>query len=292
MFAEQCHEISQLLDKIDQDIKLRKAKEGHKLNEFRKGQKRDDPLVPRVAIDEINPHVSNCQTFVGNDLEKSQRTKQQHEQMRVWVMDQVWEREENKRKQQEEEKQQKQYLDQLIAALNEIERKKEELAKERARRDVEYNLKLATFKKQTDLDEMQDRLYGHIELMRDSKLGDLIYENPNNIRADGKVIVSEYKGMGEARLMHVRAEQVAQMQRKLAQKQAEKEAELEYAEYEKQVIFMQNLLDEKKAEIQKEQIRMQEQVNDLLKEEFKRRNQKVIESPFQPFFSSFNQSSR
>lgn len=292
LFDLQCSEINQLLERIDLEIKQRKVRELYKLNEFRREQKREDVLTSRVKIDSENPHASNCQSFVGDDLDKAERTKKQHEQMKVWVTQQVWEREEIKRRQKEEELAFKAYQDELIQSLEEIERKKAELIRERNQRDVEHNLKLATFKKERDLEEMEDRYFGHIQIMNNSKLGDLIFETPLSKKRSGQQLVSEYKGMSEQEILEIRNHQLKQKSDREERERKQKEEEYEYAEYQDRVIKIQNLLDLKKQEIVKEQNRLQEQVNDMLRDEYKRRNQKIIESPFQPFFSTFNQSSR
>jgi RIB43A len=83
----------------------------------------------------------------------------------------------------------------------------------------------------------------------------------------GKVIVSEYKGMSDNEIHNIRQTQISQMAEKKQREAVWKHAELEYAQYEAQVIKMQDLLDQKKKEIEAEQRKMQGNFNDLLREQ-------------------------
>ena len=70
------------------------------------------------------------------------------------------------------------YQDELLQSIEQIEKKKSEILRERNQRDAEHNLNLAMFKKERDLSEMEYRYFGHIEIMNNSKMGDLIFETP------------------------------------------------------------------------------------------------------------------
>jgi hypothetical protein len=89
---------------LDHGIQQQKKEELFKLNEFRKTQKREDVLAPRVILDDGKPHVAGCREFIGDDLDAESRFKKQKEQMRVWIHEQVWEKEQQKKAEKEQER--------------------------------------------------------------------------------------------------------------------------------------------------------------------------------------------
>jgi hypothetical protein len=92
------------LDRLQAEFEGYKKRELYKLNDDRKAQYREDVLAPRVVINDGKEHVAGCQTFIGNDLGADQRAKIQKEQMKVWIQEQVFQKEELKREQKHEEK--------------------------------------------------------------------------------------------------------------------------------------------------------------------------------------------
>ena len=76
--------------------------------------------------------------------------------------------------------------------------------------------------------------------------------------------------MSEGEIFSIRNAQLRQKSERQERERREREEECEYAEYQDRVIQLQNLLDTKKQDLVKEQNRLQDQVNDLLREEYKR----------------------
>ena len=102
--AHNSNQINDFLDKLDSDIQQQKKLELLRLNEYRKTQKREDVLAPRVILDDGKHHVAGCQEFIGDDLDAESRFKKQKEQMRVWIQQQVWEKEQQKKAEKERER--------------------------------------------------------------------------------------------------------------------------------------------------------------------------------------------
>ncbi len=122
--------------------------------------------------------------------------------------------------------------------------------------------------------------------------------------------MSEYKGMKNEELAAIRAEQEKQRKMKEEGQDRLKHDSVEYDQYQKDVLEMQNMLEQKKQDIIKEQTRMQFKVNELLVQqkkydlllywividicrieaEYGIAAKKIYEE--QPFFSTFNKSSR
>ncbi len=90
------------INNLEAELSLKKRNQRIQLNQERELQYQDNPLLPRVPIDKT-PHVSGCLSFVGDDLDKKSRNKQQFQQMSVWIHEQVYQREESKRILKEEE---------------------------------------------------------------------------------------------------------------------------------------------------------------------------------------------
>jgi hypothetical protein len=95
--------VNQTLDVIEEELRLKKISSLKQLQEYRKGQSREDPLVSRVQ-DDGKEHVAGCQNFLGEDREHQNRVMRQHEQRRIWAMEQVWEKVLRQREQREEER--------------------------------------------------------------------------------------------------------------------------------------------------------------------------------------------
>ena len=91
------------MNSLDENLQQIKTSNLYQLNEDRKNQYRDDPLAPRVVINDGKSHTSGCREFIGDDLDKPSRVQKQREQMKTWVQEQVYEREELKRNKKEQE---------------------------------------------------------------------------------------------------------------------------------------------------------------------------------------------
>ncbi len=104
LLAQHSRDINEFLENLEQGIHNQKKAELLQLNEFRKTQVREDVLAPRVNLDDGKSHVAGCKEFIGNDLDAEGRTKKQKEQMKVWIQQQVWEKEQQKKAEKEHER--------------------------------------------------------------------------------------------------------------------------------------------------------------------------------------------
>jgi hypothetical protein len=91
------------MNSLDENLKQIKTRNLHQLNEDRKNQYRDDPLAPRVIINDGKSHTSGCKEFIGHDLDRPNRVQMQREQMKTWVQEQMYEKSELKRTKKEQE---------------------------------------------------------------------------------------------------------------------------------------------------------------------------------------------
>jgi hypothetical protein len=95
--------VNKTLDVIEDELRVKKIASLKQLQEYRKQQSREDPLVSRVQ-DDGKEHVAGCQNFLGEDREHQNRVMRQHEQRRIWAMEQVWEKVLRQKEQREEER--------------------------------------------------------------------------------------------------------------------------------------------------------------------------------------------
>lgn len=145
------------------DFETQEGKRNHQklLDDFRlenqkKEQQRDFDLSDPKSLKNDRParisdtderliHQSNLQKFDGEDLEKSNRVHLQQRQMRNWVNQSIFERNEKKRREQEENKQFNDYQNNIAAKARELNAATQQARLDKAIYDTQINLKLVSF---------------------------------------------------------------------------------------------------------------------------------------------------
>lgn len=304
--------ILECLAQQQQELRDAQAKE---LSEFRKSFQQktnarewdlNDPLAKRnglpARVGDTDPRttVSGLQKFDGEDLAFTDRTTRQKQQVRVWTLEQLFEKAERKK---QEMAMKNQYDAQVISVcqtMEELERQSKMSKYRQALHDQEENLRLAQEKRRKELEAKIKETEASIQSINEQINGRLLTERApeHAIRNNGRVIgVDAYKGMTQDELKEILRIQDLQRQEKALKTQYELRTQQNWA--------VQDALHQRTALLlEREQARQKRQMNLSLRQQNlfmakdQKHEQKVLNKvvytnkPSDEYFGQFNTSSR
>ncbi|KAK0167236.1 hypothetical protein PV327_004662 [Microctonus hyperodae] len=255
-----------------------------------------------LCFDDDDPRIgpASAQKFQGEDIKQAERLKEQKEQMQSWLMQQMYERRQNKRQQQNADEFYQQTVISRDKRAIELEKMELECRRRLNETNAQFNRTLAEeqeYRRRCDaIKEEEDKqadIYNHVtgDFLTEAKEQAASSSGPN------KLLGYRYKGMTDNELKAIYEEQAQQM---LEIQKIKSEAKQHDVEWER---LMQNNaraaelyhrdLDEKKKKIR---IQIAEE-NLRLAQEQKSHRDNINRMPYRhtptyEFFDKFNSSAR
>lgn len=219
-------------DQIQRDIVEFRSREQNPEN--RREFDLNDPngLKKGCPLGANNHGISSLQSFVGEDIYNSDRTKHQKEQIREWSLQLQRER----RAAEEEAAMEDKIYDLKRIQLDNkaLEMQSTEMKERQAEIDAikEFNQREAEQKKLEKEAMKNQELANNVQEIRNQILGDTLTENPDVARSafgPHRVIPDRWKGMSDAELADIRQVQEAQRRENVAKAEASAEREKEWS---------------------------------------------------------------
>ncbi|KAI8621481.1 RIB43A-domain-containing protein [Chytriomyces sp. MP71] len=305
---------NQILTLMDDQTAQARRTHLQKMNDFRaahqtpeKGRDFDliDPqarlkdLPARVGDDDPRCGVSGLQKFEGEDLEVRGRSKEQKEQMRVWVQKQMWEKRQREEMEAEVKRKYEVYQKNVGLKATALQNAMRDAKLEQNRIDNEYNQYLAALKKQREHDDRERELQQNMQEILSSVNGIFLTETPDvtNIKGGHKIRVDLFKGITpeqKEEALRIQAYQREENERKRDAKRAdEARYALQQAATNRALILLEREKERKAKELA---VQIREENIRKASEDRKRQNyiDKVLYTnpPTNAYFEQFNTTSR
>ncbi|CAD7091253.1 unnamed protein product [Hermetia illucens] len=287
--------------KRDAEINFYRAK--FQRRENRREYDLNDPFAyrnaqpARIADDDPRLGISSAQIFSGEDLLNEERRKNQRNQQRAWLEQQIHERrqaEENKLKADRLLQEALVARDQRAIELDSSERNNRKKMQEAIR---EYNRNLALQQQQRKAVEKQQEEEDNLAEIYNVLTSDMLTENPdvaNSCLGPGKKVAYLYRGMTPEELEQFRREQKIQAEEKAKMKAEEVAKDGKWDQFTRNItrsLILKELEVDKRAKAEVAELHRQ---NFLLATEQKARKEELekFTAASDEFYAQFNKSTR
>lgn len=295
--AEEIHKIEQEIDHFRKTVQR---------PEYRREFDLYDPdllkkeLPPRISDDDPRCTISGVQRLEGEDINYKERMKKQKEQMRDWIEQQMLERRMLLDKYAEEQRQLETKLHQLDQYAVELDRNEKQCRRNVLTATKDFNKSLddsqKSMKSQAQIaDEMQK-----LQEIYNNYYGDFLTENPYASRSSfgpHRVVPDRWKGMTPEQLQEYYNGQIMQIdenkRRREEQHQEEERWDQLRMDQTKHAILMQRDQNRQIRELQKNQLKLNQQLarEQKMQKDYLEKNV-YSNVPTHEYFAQFNTTTR
>ncbi|KAJ3088233.1 Protein Tax-1 [Quaeritorhiza haematococci] len=259
----------------------------------------DEEMRMGCEEEEEKAPVSGCQMFEGEDEKERVRRREQCEQMKTWVKEQMWEQEKRRREEEEEKRSYEEFQGHVVNKTTEMQKMLEKAKAERARQELEFNRSLAEQRRQKEKEEREKELKANISEINGHLNGEFLTERPDvfNIGGGHRVRVDMFKGITPEQKRNILWLQELQREEAEARREYERQEEQEWALQQESNLHASMLLEQEKLRRQREMAIKTREENRKKAEEDRERRQyidKVLYTnpPQESYFSQFNTTHR